>query len=88
MCGWDGCGDFFVGEFAAVASVRVGCGYGDGGELIVGVLQAGVRELDGLGCFSGADAGGDVFAGDVLVALLVMVPPIRLSLRWWSWWAM
>ena len=87
MCGWDGCGDFFVIEFAVVASVRVGCGYGDGGELIVGVLQAGVRGLGGLGYFGGDAAGGDVFAGDVLVALVVTVPLSRLSLPW-LWWAM
>ena len=48
----------------------------------VGVGLVALRELGGLGCFGGDSAGG------VLVALLVMVPPIRLSLRWWSWWAM
>ena len=68
--------------------MRVDCGYGDGGELIVGVLQAGVRELNGLGYFGGDAAGGDVFAGDVLAILVVMLPPIRLSLRRWSWWVM
>ena len=67
------------------------CGLGGawhGGALVVSGPQTVVCELDGLGYFGGADAGGDVFAGDVLVALVVMVPPSQLSFRWWSWWSM
>ena len=41
----------------------------------VGVGLVALRELGGLGCFGGgADAAGDVFEGDVMVTLVVMVP--------------
>ena len=69
------------------------CGWGDGVDFFVefaavASVRVGVREFGGLGCFGGVDVAGGVFAGGVLVVMVVMVPPSRLSLRWWSWWAM